>query len=108
MMHDTSVSFSSIPRTPSSSTAAAFQVPVVENESRTADANPRPRPRCSDRPSCLGQTNLLLTHPRTPVSTPPYTPSALQLVDDPSPLLLQGPWKRPCDARGLALTCRDQ
>ena len=73
--HDISVSFSPIPRTLSPSTSDASKVPVTESEDHVAAANPRTMSSEDIPPilyigsSSLGLTNLLLTHPTTPVCT---------------------------------------
>ena len=93
---DISVSFDPVPRTLSPSTAATSLGPVAESENHIADANHRLTsedipPILYVGPSSLGLTNLLMTHPTTPVRTPPLSPFAYHLVDDLIPLLIQGP-----------------
>jgi hypothetical protein len=111
--HDITVSSSPIPRTLGPSTAAASQVPMTKNEYQITDMNPCTRPFEGTSPllyvgpSSLGLTNLLMTHPTTPVR-PALRSFARYLVDDPLPLSLQGPRIRPCDARGRASVRRDE
>jgi len=111
---DISVSFSPIPRTLSPSTAATSLGPVAESENHIADDNHRLTssediiPILYVGPSSLGLTNLLMTHPTTPVRTRLTSHFAHHLVDDLFPLLIQGPRLRPRNARGHASVYRDQ
>jgi hypothetical protein len=70
---DVSVLFSPIPRSLNPSTTTASQIPVVKSEDHIVDINPRlgssedTTPILYVGPSSRGLTNLLLTHPTTPV-----------------------------------------
>ena len=111
---DISVSFDSIPRTLSPSTAATSLGPVAESDNHIGDANHRLTssedivPILYVGPSSLGLTNLLMTHPTTPVRTPFPSPFAHHLVDGPFPLLIQGPRVRSREARGHGSVYSDQ
>jgi hypothetical protein len=77
---------------------------MVGSENHDAGANLHPSssndivPILYVGPSSLGLTNLLMTHPTTPVRTPPL--SFRIPLSRPFPLLLEGSWIRPRDARG--------
>lgn len=94
---DVSVSFSPIPRSLSPSTPTTSQISVVKSEGHIVDVNPSLgssediSPILYVGPSSRGLTNLLMTHPTTPVcirSAPLMHPTrAIPIF-----LLFQGLW----------------